>query len=113
MNLGIGYSFFSLDVAIGDYDIPDPTSDNYTFTSITLEVPNGPYFTYGSWGDEFDGDYLEIGYSHEWQELELSIALIASDDAGVPGSSIILSPSNPLAETALVFGITKTFGIGE
>ena len=117
VNLGVGYGIFSLDVAVGNYDNLDPLGrEDYTFTSLTFEVPNGPYFTYGSWGDEFDGDYLEIGYSHEWQELELSVALIASNDSGAPGpgSVIILSPPTvPVADTALVFGITKTFGIGE
>ncbi len=114
VNLGVGYGIFSLDVAVGDYDNLDPLGpDKYTFTSITLEVPNGPYFTYGSWGDDFDGDYLEIGYGFDFMSLDLSIALIYSDDAGAPGSIIGLSPSNSLAETALVFGITKSFGIGE
>ncbi len=112
LNLSLSYGIFSLDVALGDHDDPDPTHDDYTFTSVTLEIPNGPYFTYGSWSDEFDGDYLEIGYGFEWEGLDLSIALITSDDAGAPGSDILLSQNNDLAETALVFGISKSIAIG-
>ena len=114
VNLSLGYGMFSLDVALGDYDIPDPTADDYTFVSLTLELPNGPYFTYGSFGDEFDGDYLEIGYGFEWEGLDLSIALVTSDDPGLPGG-LIVGPSSddPLAETALVFGISKSFAFGD
>ena len=114
LNLSVGYGIFSLDVALGDHDVTSPLEDDYTFTSITLEIPNGPYFTYGSWSDEFDGDYLEIGYGFEWEGLDLSIALVTTDDAGVPGG-LIIGPSadEPLAETALVFGISKSFAIGD
>ena len=103
---------FSLDVALGDHEVPIPTRDDYTFVSLTLELPSGPYLTYGSWGDEFDGDYLEIGYGFEWEGLDLSIALITSDDAGLPGSTISLSEDNDLADTAFVFGFSKSFAIG-
>lgn len=106
VNLGIGYSFVSLDVAIGGYDDPNPlAADDYTFASLTFEVPNGPYFTFGSWGDEFTGDYVEVGYGFEWHGFDLSIALINSDD-------LVLSSVNQTAEYNLVFGITKAIGIG-
>jgi len=117
LNLSLGYSLLTLDVALGDYDIPDPTGDDYRFTSLTLEIPNGPYLTYGSWGDEFDGDYFEFGYGFEWQGLGLSIALITSDDVQGPTSplsSIILSEDGDgSAETALVFGFSRSFAVGE
>ena len=106
LNLSLGYGMFSLDVAIGDYDIPDPTGDDYTFISLTFELPSGPYLTYASFGDEFTGDYIEVGYGFEWQGVDLSIAYITSDDLAV-------SQGNPLADHTLVFGISKSFAIGE
>jgi len=106
VNLSLGYGMFSLDVALGDHDVPNPTIDDYTFVSLTLELPNGPYFTYGSWGDEFDGDYLEIGYGFDWQGLDLSIAWITSDDLGV-------SEAGLPADQSLVFGISKSFAFGD
>ncbi len=106
LNLSLGYGMFSLDVAIGGYDIPDPTSDDYTFTKLTFELPSGPYFTYATFGDEFTGDYIEVGYGFDWQGIDLSIAYITSDDLAV-------SQGNPLADHTLVFGISKSFAIGE
>ena len=106
LNLSLGYGMFSLDVALGDYDIPDPTGDDYRFVSLTFELPNGPYFTYGDFGDEFTGDYIEVGYGFDWQGIDLSIAYITSDDLAV-------SQGNPMADHTLVFGISKSFAIGE
>jgi uncharacterized protein (TIGR02001 family) len=106
LNLSLGYGIFSLDVALGDYDIPDPTGDDYTFISLTFELPAGPYFTYGSFGDEFTGDYIEVGYGFDWQGLDLSIAYITSDDLSV-------SQANSLADHSLVFGISKSFAFGD
>lgn len=106
LNLSLGYGIFSLDVALGDYDIPDPALDDYTFISLTFELPAGPYFTYGSFGDEFTGDYIEVGYGFDWQGLDLSIAYITSDDLSV-------SQDNSLADHSLVFGISKSFAFGD
>ena len=54
INLGVGYGIFSLDFASGEWDGFGLPQD-YTFTSLTLEIPNGPYFTYGDFGDQFTG----------------------------------------------------------
>ncbi len=109
LNLSLGYGMFSLDVAIGDYDIPDPTGDDYTFISLTFELPSGPYLTYASFGDEFTGDYIEVGYGFEWQGVDLSIAYITSDDLAVSQGD----PLHPKADHTLVFGISKSFALGE
>ena len=111
VNLNGGYGNFSVDVAIGEWDGFGSPLD-YTFTSLSYQMENGPYFLYGSWGDDFDGDYFEVGYSFDFQGVDLSIALIASDDADDPGSSIALSQDSPLSEFALVFGISKGIDIG-
>ena len=79
---------------------------DYTFTSLTLEIPNGPYFTYGDFGDQFKGSYFEVGYGFDWNGVDLSIALVTSDD-------LVVSQDNPLADYNLVFGISKSFAIGE
>ena len=54
VNLGIGYGIFALDVAIGEWDGFGSPAD-YTFTSITLAPEKGPYYKFGSFGDDFDG----------------------------------------------------------
>ena len=106
VNLSLGYGMFSLDVALGDQDIPDPTSDDFTFISLTFELPAGPYFTYASFGDEATGDYIEVGYGFDWQGIDLSIAYITSDDLGV-------SQAGLPADQSLVFGISKSFAFGD
>ena len=107
VNLSLSYGMFSLDVALGDHDALNPADpDSYTFVSLTFELPNGPYFTYGDFGDEFTGDYFEVGYGFDWQGLDLSIAWITSDDLPV-------SQDNPLADQSLVFGISKSFAFGD
>jgi uncharacterized protein (TIGR02001 family) len=111
VNLNLGYGDFALDVAIGEWD-GFGFSQDYRFTSVSYEMENGPYFLYGSWGDQFDGDYIEIGYSFDFQGVDLSIQLIASSDADDPGSSIALSQDSPFSEYALVFGISKGIDIG-
>jgi uncharacterized protein (TIGR02001 family) len=105
INLGIGYGMFSLDFAAGEWDGFGAPED-YTFTSLTFEHPSGPYITYGSFGDEFDGDYFEVGYGFDWQGLDLSIALTSSSDLPV-------SQDNSDADYILVFGINKSIAFGE
>jgi uncharacterized protein (TIGR02001 family) len=108
INLGIGYGIFSLDHAIGEWDGFGTPSD-YTFTSITIAPEGGYYFKFGSFGDEADGDYFELGYGFDFMGLDLSLALINSDELQVfQGES-----SDVVADTQLVFGISKGISIGE
>ncbi len=106
INLGIGYGIFALDVAIGEYDGFGTPAD-YTFTSITISPEVGPYYTYGTWGDDFDGDYFEVGYSYDFMGVDLSIALLYGDSTD--GTAV--NQDGP-GDTALVFGISKGIEIG-
>jgi hypothetical protein len=58
----------------------------------------------GAFGRDFDGEYFEIGYGREVAGLDLSVALVYSDNIPVNryGSS----------NYGLVFGISKTIGLG-
>jgi hypothetical protein len=102
INLGIGYGLFSLDFALGEWDGFGQKED-YTFTSVTFAPEKGPYFTIGAFGRDFDGEYFEIGYERSVADIDLSIAMTYSDNLPVTRSS---------GKYALVFGISKTFGIG-
>ncbi|HEY8520758.1 MAG TPA: TorF family putative porin [Gammaproteobacteria bacterium] len=107
INLGIGYKMFALDVAVGEWDGFGQPAD-YTFASITISPEKGPYYKFGSFGDDFDGDYFEIGYSYDFMGVDLSVALVYSDDL------IVSDPADVAADTdyQLTFGITKTFSFG-
>ena len=63
INLNLGYGLFSLEYSNGTYDNFDGSDQDYDFLALTLEK-NGFYGKYGSFGDDFDGDYFEVGYGN-------------------------------------------------
>lgn len=109
VNLGIGYGIFALDVAIGEYDGFGTPAD-YTFTSVTISPEMGPYFRVGSFGDDFDGDYFELGYTYSIEEhgVDLSMALVHSDD--LPVTNFL--DDQEIGDTTLTLGIKKNIGFG-
>ncbi|WP_428099027.1 TorF family putative porin [Candidatus Rariloculus sp.] len=102
VNLGFSYGIFALDFASGEWDGFGAPED-YTFTSITLSPASGPYFTFGSFGKDFDGDYFELGYGLDVNGVDLSIALIQSDELPVTSDG---------GEWQLVLGLSKSIDIG-
>jgi len=103
INLGLSWRGFSLDLAVGEYDAL--ISQDYTFTSVSYEFDGGAYLLYGDFGDDFTGEYIEAGYGFDFMGLDLSIALIYSDD-------LIVSGDDVTADYNLVFGISKGIAIG-
>ena len=80
INLGGSYGPLSLDVAIGEYDnFTGPTQD-YTYAALTLAAENGFYGTYGTFSQDADGDYLELGYGTTIAEIDVGVALILAND---------------------------------
>ncbi len=113
INLGVGYGMFMLDVAVGEWDGFGAPAD-YTFTSVTISPEKGPYYKFGSFGDDFDGDYFELGYTYSMEDegLDFSIATVFSDDLPV-SDSLDDGFGGESGEWALTFGIKKTIGISE
>jgi uncharacterized protein (TIGR02001 family) len=109
VNLGIGYGIFSLDVAVGSWD-GFGTSQDYTFTALTLTSPKGAYIKYGDFSQDFDGSYFELGYSYSFEEqgIDLSVALINSSDLQVGDPA-----DGEGGDSKLVFGITKSIAISD
>ena len=99
INLSGGYGFATLDLAFGEYDNFDGPTQDYTFYSLTLEAPFGAYLTYAGFSQDFDGEYLEVGYAKEVAtDLELSVALIFSNDDLIGDE-----------DENVVFGLTNSF----
>jgi hypothetical protein len=113
VNLGIGYGMFALDVAVGEYDgsvlLGTPEAD-YMFTSVTIAPEMGPYYKYGSFSDDFDGDYFELGYTYSIEDagVDLSIAAVFSDELNVSNAD-----DGESGEWQLTFGIKKNIAIGQ
>lgn len=80
VNLGVSYGFASFEYSIGKHEddsgLGIPESD-YTFLGLTLEN-EGFYGTFGAWGDDFDGEYFEVGYGTEVGGFDVGVAMIAS-----------------------------------
>ena len=103
VNLGASYGDFALDVASGSHEVPGGIDEDYTFTSISYGA--GPLsVTYGSWGNDFAGAYLEVGLSTDIGGAEAGVSFINGDpDDGV---------NNIMTDgTALVFSISKSFDL--
>lgn len=103
VNLGLSYGPVSIEHSIGEWDGFGTPAD-YTFTAVTLEN-KGAYITYGSFGDEADGDYIEIGYGMEVGGFDLGVALIDNDPE--------LDIKDPVGEgeTAMTVSLTKSFDL--
>ena len=97
-NFGAGVGLFSLEFSVGQYDTA-PASLNYWFVGATLEQ-NGLYATVGTFGDGFDGEYLEAGYGFTASDLDLTIGWIFST-ADLVGNQ----------DQTLVSAVSKTFDI--
>lgn len=79
INLGAGFAFLTLDVAVGRYDnFGGPTQD-YTFYALTAEH-NGFYGKYGGFSQDFDGEYVELGYGTTVSGIDLGVALVFANE---------------------------------
>jgi uncharacterized protein (TIGR02001 family) len=109
VNVGVGYGLFALDIAAGEWDGFGAPAD-YMFTSVTVSPEKGPYFKLGRFGQDFSGDYFEIGYAWSLQDddVDLTIALTTSDDLNVNDPDDLET-----GDYALVFGVKKTLTLGD
>jgi len=101
-NLSLGYSIITVDYAYGEYDNFDGPTLDYDFLSVTGEY-EGFYLKYGTFGQDFDGDYFEGGWGTEISGIDFGVAAIYSDKDLAGGDS---------GETSFVFTIGKTFDLG-
>lgn len=98
VNLGLSYDIVSISYNKGTRDgEPGAEDTDYDFLSVTIEK-DGFYGTYGSFGDEVEGDYIEVGYGTEIGGFDAGVAIIKSDEdldveTGNSDSSLVLSLS--------------------
>jgi len=100
LNLSAGFGMFSLEYSIGSQDDDADlgiTEADYTFTGITIEH-NGISGTFGSWGDDFTGEYFEVAYGTE----------VGGFDVGV---GVIFSGSDLDDDEAMYFSLSKSFDL--
>ena len=106
INVNLGYGIFALEYSFGEYDNFDGPDQDYDFLAGTLSFENGIYATYGTFGDDFDGDYLELGWGTTVSDIDLGISLIlASDEL----SDQLDSDESPTESESIVFTIGKSW----
>lgn len=105
VNFNLGYGPLSLEYSVGEWE-GFGASEDYNFLAITYTADNGIYGTYGTFGDDFDGDYIEIGWGTTISEIDIGIAGIFSSEEL---SDQLSSQGLPDESEAIVFSIGKTF----
>lgn len=106
INLNLGYGLFSLEYSVGEYDNFDGPELDYDFLAGTVALENGLYATYGTFGDDFDGDYVELGWGTTISEIDFGVAVILSSDEL---SDQLDSDGDDTESEAIVFTIGKSF----
>ncbi len=105
INLTAGYGPVSIEYTIGEYDGnfgSDPDDDEYDFFGLTYEYKDF-YATYGLFGQDAEGDYLEAGYSKDFGGFDAGVAFIFGLDDG---------PDSLTGEDeSLVFSVSKTIDL--
>lgn len=97
INLSGGAGNFTVDVAIGEYANFDGPTLDYTFISLTATAGDF-YGTLGTFGQDADGEYLELGYGTTVSDFDIGLALIYANDDLIGN-----------ADESLVFSIGKSF----
>ncbi|MDG2276770.1 MAG: TorF family putative porin [Pseudomonadales bacterium] len=105
VNLNLGYGLFGLEYSVGEWDGFGDDAD-YDFLAGTVEFENGVYAKYGTFGDDFDGDYVELGWGTTVAEIDFGIAVVLSSDEL---SDQVDSDGDATESEALIFTIGKTF----
>jgi uncharacterized protein (TIGR02001 family) len=110
INGSIGYGLFGLDLAAGKYDNFGGGTLDYTFLAVTISPEKGPYFKIGSFGQDFDGDYFEMGYTYTLEDAGLDFTVAAVESTDLP----VTNPDDgETGDWALTFSITKNISIGK
>ncbi len=101
INLGGSYGFVTLDVALGEYDNFGSPKADYGYYALTFER-EGFYGKYAGFSQDFEGEYVELGYGTTVADIDLGVVLLFNDsDLSGTGSS----------DESLIFTIGKSFDL--
>jgi hypothetical protein len=70
------------------------------------EGDSGFYAKYGTFGKDFDGDYIEVGYGTTIADFDVGISAVFSSDEL---SDELDSKGEPEESEAIIFSIGKSF----
>ncbi len=104
-NFGAGYGPLSVEFSIGQYENFDGPTQDYWFAAVTAEH-EGFFATVGGFGDDFTGNYGEVGYGFSAADLDWTISGIVNDS---DLSGLADGDGDPTSGVTLVFGVGKEF----
>lgn len=105
INLNLGYQLLSFEYSTGTYDNFGAGDQDYDFYALTLEK-NGFYGKYGTFGNDFDGDYIELGWGTTISDIDFGVAAIFNSEELSDQTD---SSGSPDSGQALVFTIGKSW----
>lgn len=109
VNLGVGWGPISVGYSYGVWDgdggFDGEGGDEYDFIEVTLEH-NGFYGTIGAFGQDADGEYLELGYGMEIGGFDVGVAGIFSSEELSDQTD---SDGDATESEAIVFTLSKSF----
>jgi len=101
VNLSAGYGLFSVGYSVGEWDgvvgNEAATEGDYSILTVSLES-NGFSGTFGTYGQDAEGEYFEVGYGTE----------IGGFDVGV---GVIFSGSDLDDDESMYFSLSKSFDL--
>lgn len=101
LNVYLGYEYVSLEYSVGTYDNFGLGDIDYDYLALSFEY-EGFSGTYGTFGDGFDGDYFQVGYSTTIGDFDVHLDAVSS-------SSTLIG----VRDTSLIFGVSKSFALGD
>ena len=108
INLGASYGGLSVGYSVGTYDNFDGPEQDYDFAEVSYAFDSGFYGKYATFGDDFDGDYIELGYGTEISGFDVSIfAIFNSDEL----SDQLDSKGRPTEGESVIFTLGKSFDL--
>lgn len=105
INLGGGFGPVSLDVAVGQYDNFDGPTADYTYYALTFTAENGLYAKYAGFSQDFEGEYIELGYGTTVSDIDLGVAVILANE------DLVGWYNDGKDDQTIVFSIGKSFDL--
>ena len=103
INFSLGYSFVTFEYSAGRYkNFAEPTAD-YGYYAVIAEY-KGFYGKYAGFSQDFDGEYIELGYGTTVADIDLGLSLIANDK-----NLNVFSDTD--GDEALIFTVGMSFDI--
>ncbi len=95
----------SLDVAIGQHELDSSTDEDYTYYAVTVEK-NGFYGKFAGFSQDWEGEYLELGYGTTVADIDLGISLVFCDEIASSDLGILNAD-----DEVILFTIGKSFDL--